>query len=202
MSSDATQFAQRYLDRLRDVLSEVDPGRIAALIDQLLATREAGGTVYVCGNGGSSATAQHLASDLLITVRSRERPFRAICLSDNVAAFSAVANDYGYESVFSLPLTGRIGRSDLLVVISASGNSPNILAALRAAHAAGAATCALLGFDGGAARDLADVVVHVPTALGEYGPAEDLHAVVKHIVAAYLTARLADAEDPRAPEGS
>jgi D-sedoheptulose 7-phosphate isomerase len=190
-------FVSAYLDRVGRLLASLDPAPIATLIELLLDTRQRGGTVYLCGNGGSSATAQHFANDLLITVRTRHRPFRAVCLSDNVAVLTAIANDYGYEHVFSAQLEGRVGPSDLLITISASGQSPNVLAAVRTAAAAKCRSVGIVGFDGGALRSLVDVAVHVPSDHGEYGPVEDIHTVVKHVVASYLTHRLRDAADPR-----
>ncbi len=190
-------YAQRYLDRVKRLLDTLDPEAIGALIEALLVARANGATVWLLGNGGSAATAQHFASDLLTSVRLAERPFRAICLSDNVAALTAIANDYGYSEVFARQLTGRVAPGDLVVAISASGSSENVLAAARVARAAGAQVAALTGFDGGQLRSLAHLHVHVGSAPGEYGPTEDLHMVVKHLVSTYLCATLNDDADPR-----
>lgn len=196
-------YAQRYLDRVRALLDTLDPLVIGRLIETLLRAREAGATVWLMGNGGSAATAQHFASDLLTSVRLRERPFRAVCLSDNTAALTALANDYGYAHVFSLQLQGRVSPDDVVVLISASGNSENVVAAAQLARDAGATVVALTGFDGGKVAALAHLQVHVGSVTGEYGPTEDLHLVVKHLVSTYLRLHLAepDAPPPRSPFG-
>lgn len=193
----AAHFFRDYVTRVQAILSAMDPAPVGELVDALLAVRAHGGTVWTCGNGGSASTAEHFASDLVGTLRLSANPFRAICLSSNIAAFSAAANDYGYENAFSRQLDGRITSHDLLVAISASGNSPNVLSAVEYARRAGARVAGLTGFDGGLLRERADIAIHVPSEHGEYGPCEDLHMVVKHGVTMYLDRLLSGGDDPR-----
>jgi D-sedoheptulose 7-phosphate isomerase len=185
-NADARTFAQSYLEHIRTVLSRIDTGEIAGFIGALLYARERGATIFFIGNGGSAATASHFANDLTIGVNDYEKPFRVMSLTDNVAVMSAIGNDFGYDEIFVRQLRVLARKGDVLVAISASGNSPNLLKAFEFAKAAGVKTVALTSFDGGKMKGMADLGVHVPTAPKEYGPAEDAHLVLDHLTAAYL----------------
>jgi D-sedoheptulose 7-phosphate isomerase len=179
-------FARGYLDYLAQVLERLDEDEIARFVSELLRTRDSGGRIYFFGNGGSAATASHFVNDIAIGSRSWERPFRAVCLSDNTAVLTSIANDFGYERVFVQQLQGHLHPEDLVVAISVSGNSSNVLAAAEYARSCGVCVVGLTGFDGGRLRELADIAVHVPTNAGEYGPAEDVHMILDHLVGAYI----------------
>lgn len=183
---DAAEFSRRYMHYLTGVLNSIDPESIARFIGTLLAARKNGATVFFIGNGGSAATASHFANDLAIGTNSYEQPFRVISLTDNQAVITALANDFGYEEVFARQLRVLGQKGDVLVAISASGNSPNLIRAFEYAKTAGIKTVALTAFDGGKMKQMADEVVHVPTAPKEYGPAEDAHMVLDHLVGSYL----------------
>lgn len=184
---DPVEFADAYLRYLTTVLQGIDTKEIGRFIETLLDARERGAMIFFIGNGGSAATASHFANDLAIGTNDYEKPFRVCALTDNVAVMTAIGNDFGYEDIFSRQLRVLGKRGDVLVAISASGNSPNLLKAFEAARSAGIRTVALTAFDGGKMRQMADEGVHVPTALKEYGPAEDAHMVLDHLVGAYLT---------------
>jgi D-sedoheptulose 7-phosphate isomerase len=186
-------FARGYLDYLAEVLEQLDEDEIARFVLELVRTRDEGGLIYFFGNGGSAATASHFVNDIAIGSRSWERPFRAVCLSDNDAVLTGIANDFGYDRVFVQQLQGHLRADDLVVAISVSGNSPNVLAAVEYARSCGVRVVGLTGFDGGRLRELADVAVHVPTNAGEYGPAEDAHMVLDHLVGAYIARLCAEA---------
>lgn len=177
------EFADGYLAYLSEVLAQIDRRAIAAFAEELLSVRERNCRIFFLGNGGSAATASHWVNDL---TRWRGRPFRALSLTENVALLTAVANDYGYEHVFRQQLENLMGPGDMVVAISASGNSPNVVEAIEYANANGAVTVGLTGFDGGRLREIAQVVVHAPTNPGEYGPAEDVHMILDHLVTSYL----------------
>jgi D-sedoheptulose 7-phosphate isomerase len=149
---DAGGFSRGYLDYLGEIAASIDTDAIAAFVAELLAARERGGRIFFLGNGGSAATASHFANDLLIGTKEWERPFRAVSLSDNVPVVTAIANDDGYEEIFVQQLRAQIDSRDLVVAISVSGNSPNIVAAVELALKRGARTVALTGFDGGRLR--------------------------------------------------
>jgi D-sedoheptulose 7-phosphate isomerase len=182
---DGPGYARGYLDYLTEVLAALDAGEIAAFADALMDARERGARIFFIGNGGSAATASHFVNDLTKTP-TPDRPFRALSLTENVALLTALANDYGYEHVFRHQLETLMGAGDVVVAISASGNSPNIVSAIDYANAHGATTIGLTGFDGGRLRQIADVCVHAPTNHGEYGPAEDVHMILDHLVTSYL----------------
>ena len=183
---DVATFANSYLSYLAEILKAIDVKEIARFVQTLLDARERGATVFFIGNGGSAATASHFANDLAIGTNSYEKPFRAVGLTDNQAIITAIGNDFGYQDIFvrQLQVLGRAG--DVVVAISASGKSPNLLSAFEYAKAAGIKTIALTAFDGGKMIAIADEGIHVSTALKEYGPAEDAHMVLDHLVGAYL----------------
>jgi D-sedoheptulose 7-phosphate isomerase len=181
-----SKFAKSYLDYLAETLNKIDVKEIAAFINTLLNARENGATVFFLGNGGSAATATHFANDLAIGTNSYAKPFRALSLTDNQAIITAIGNDFGYQEIFTrqLQVLGKPG--DVMVAISASGNSPNLIAAIEYANSASIKTVAITAFDGGKMKVIADEGIYVPTDLKEYGPAEDAHMILDHLVGAYL----------------
>jgi len=185
-TKDPVAFAGAYLDYLTSVLKTIDAREIGQFIETLLDARESGATIYFIGNGGSAATASHFANDIAIGTNSYEKPFRAVSLTDSNAIITAVGNDFGYEEIFvrQLRVLGQPG--DVVVAISASGNSSNLLRTFDYAKKVGIKTVAITAFDGGKIKQMADEGVHVPTAPKEYGPAEDAHMVLDHLVGAYL----------------
>ncbi len=185
-TKDPVAFAGAYLDYLTSVLKTIDTREIGQFIETLLDARERGATIFFIGNGGSTATASHFANDIAIGTNSYEKPFRAVSLTDSNAIITAVGNDFGFEEIFvrQLRVLGRAG--DVVVAISASGNSPNLIRAFDYAKSIGIKTVAITAFDGGKMKQMADEGVHVPTAPKEYGPAEDAHMVLDHLVGAYL----------------
>lgn len=183
---DASAFARGYLDQLSAILASLDEREIAAFTQELLDARDRGARIFFLGNGGSAATASHFVNDIAIGSKSWGKPFKAVGLVDNVAVLTAIANDSGYEEVFRVQLQSQLHPEDVVVAISVSGNSPNVVAAVEYARSVGARTVGLTGFDGGALRPLVDVCVHVPTESGEYGFAEDAHMILDHLISAYL----------------
>ena len=184
-------YARAYLDYLASCFDSIDCDALEAFIRLLLDAREDGNTVFFVGNGGSAATASHFANDIGVGTRTGDaKPFRAVSLTDNVAAMTAIANDEGYDRLFVDQLRIQMRDGDSLVAISASGNSPNVLAAVDYAKRRGATVVGLTGFDGGKLCGLSDISLHVQTAKGEYGPVEDLHMIFDHLVGSYLIAEV------------
>ena len=179
-------FARGYVDHLRDLLIQLDVSSIALFTKTLLSARDRGARIFFIGNGGSAATASHFANDIAIGSKSWHKPFRALSLADNIPLLTAIANDDGYEEIFIRQLRVQMIPGDVVVAISASGNSPNVVQAIEYANANGAITVSITGFDGGKLKCISRVVVHVPTAKGEYGPVEDVHLTLNHLVSAYL----------------
>ncbi|MDQ6770951.1 MAG: SIS domain-containing protein [Gemmatimonadota bacterium] len=186
-------FATAYFERLKCALDGIDVGEISRFAGELDAARREGRSIFVAGNGGSATTATSMANDLgfdIIRKTATEMPFRVHSLTDNNAVLTAISNDAGYEDVFVNQLRVHYQSGDRLVVISASGNSPNIVRAAKWVKAAGGTVLSMVGFDGGALRDLSDIVVHVPSQAGEYGPVEDAHLAVNHVLAHWFQVRL------------
>jgi D-sedoheptulose 7-phosphate isomerase len=182
-------IARDYVARVRDLLGNLDLAAVAAAAAVLLDAYENGRTVFVCGNGGSAANASHLAADLGKNTVAPDRPrLRVLSLNDNMAWFSALANDLGYEQVFVEQIGNLLQSGDVLVALSASGNSRNVVRAAEFAKARGGRVLALVGFEGGRLRELADVAIHL--RCDAYGPVEDAHLVLGHVFTEVLRERI------------
>ena len=179
-------YSKSYIDYLSSVLSNISLTDIEKFVEVLLEARERESSIFFIGNGGSAATASHFANDIAIGTRTYEKPFRAISLCDNQAVITAIANDDGYEKIFSQQLQVLLKKQDVVVAISASGNSPNLLDAIDTAKKMNTITVGISAFDGGKMKEMVDVSLHVPTEKGEYGPAEDAHMVLDHLISNYL----------------
>ena len=186
MADQFSEYAEKYLERLRQVIDGINHIETERFVDLLLKSRESGKTVFFVGNGGSAATSSHFANDLSIGTRQQEKPFKVFSLVDNVATLSAIGNDYGYDQIFAQQLRVYGQKGDLLVGISASGNSPNLLRAFEVGRELGLMTVSITAFDGGKLKKIADHSVHVPTNAGEYGPAEDAHLILDHLITHYF----------------
>jgi D-sedoheptulose 7-phosphate isomerase len=181
------EFARRYVERLTALLNRLDCEAVVRVIELFLKARSRGSTIFLLGNGGSAATACHFANDLGFCASPEgNTPFRAISLASNTAFLTCLANDIGYENVFSWQLRNLMRPGDVVVGISASGNSPNVVNALDYAAKNGGVPVAFVGFDGGRIKQIAKYAVHVETAKGEYGPVEDVHMVLDHLISSYL----------------
>lgn len=175
----AARVASSYLSRLSRKLETIDHEQLESALDLLLRVYANDKRVYVMGNGGSAATAAHFVCDLGKTVSGPgQSGLRIHALADNVASLTAWANDASYDLVFASQIANYVERGDVVIAISASGNSPNIVAGLRQAAIQGASTLAIVGFDGGLASELGDVVLHVRD--DDYGCVEDVHAAIGH----------------------
>ena len=184
---DLMGIAAAYVADLQGILERLDLDAVLRVVERIRVVRDAGGTVFVAGNGGSAATASHWVNDLSkATLRSGRRPIRVIGLVDNVSWVTAIANDDGFDRVFADQLANLARPGDLLAVITASGNSPNILRAVAAARGLGVDTIGFIGFDGGAVRDQLDERVWIQTRKGEYGLVESAHSIACDIVTTCL----------------
>lgn len=194
VASAADRHARAYIAYFEELLRSIDIDAVCRVVEILRHARDRGATVYVAGNGGSAATATHLSSDLgKAAKRSGRPPFKVMSLSDNVSWVTALANDEGYERVFSGQLENFAAPGDVLIAISASGSSRNLVAAVEYARQSGVRTVGILGFDGGALVSLVDEAVWVETALGMYGPVETAHVLICDVITSCLI-------EDRAPE--
>jgi D-sedoheptulose 7-phosphate isomerase len=171
---------RNYVDRVRHVLDTLDHDAIERVVGILIDAHEQNRTVFICGNGGSASTASHMAADLgkNTAVPGKSR-LRVMSLTDNMSWFSALGNDLGYENVFVEQIANLLKPGDVLITISASGNSPNVVKAAEFTLAGGGTVVALVGFEGGRLKEIADVAIH--TRSGDYGPVEDSHLMLDHI---------------------
>jgi D-sedoheptulose 7-phosphate isomerase len=182
---DAGAYATAYFDQLARAASTVSAAAMARA-GELLANAVSGGArIYACGNGGSAAIANHLSCDCLKRVRTDTlvRP-KVFSLSANVELLTAIANDIGVEDLFAYQIASLGAPGDVLIAISSSGASPNIVKAINEAKAVGMVTIAMTGFGGGGAAALADVDLHVDAE--NYGLVEDTHQSLMHILAQFL----------------
>lgn len=168
-----------YALRLADALQKFDWSVVDRLADALLSAWHRQSTVWVCGNGGSAGNASHWANDFLYPIAKRApRGIRIHSLTANPAVTTCLGNDLGYDKIFSSQLQTLASPGDLFLAFSGSGNSPNIVEGLKTAHKMGLKTCAIVGFDGGAAIALADIPIHF--AIDDMQVAEDTQMVVCH----------------------
>jgi D-sedoheptulose 7-phosphate isomerase len=180
-------IAAGYVAALEVLLDRVDLDAVERVVERLRRVRDSGGTVFIAGNGGSAATASHWANDLgKATKRSGRIPMRVMCLSDNVSWLTALANDEGYERAYAGQLENFAGPDDVLIVISASGNSANLVAAVEVARECSCTTVGFVGFDGGVLKDMADEHVWISSPPGAYELVEDGHSVLCHILTTCL----------------
>jgi D-sedoheptulose 7-phosphate isomerase len=180
----------RHLAELRAAIDSLQVEDLTRVGEVLFRAYRNDKQVFTLGNGGSSSTASHMAADLAKnTITANVRRFRITSLNENAAIMTALANDLGYEHVFSEQLANLIRAGDILIVVSASGNSPNVLKAMDYARAQSAEIVALLGFDGGAAAKLADFPLVVGSR--DYGVVEDVHLIINHILVDHFRARIA-----------
>jgi D-sedoheptulose 7-phosphate isomerase len=182
-------LSSAYLSSLRASLGQIDLQAVERVGQRLRRVRDDRGTVFVAGNGGSASTASHWVNDLgKATKRSGRAPIRAMCLSDNTSWFSALGNDEGYERVFAGQLENFAEPDDVLIVISASGNSGNLIEAVKLADARGLTTVGLLGFDGGKLKELVKEMIWVKSEKGAYELVEDAHSAITHAITRSLVA--------------
>ena len=182
-----------YLEHEIDTLKALDVNEINAALNLLLETFENGNTVFVFGNGGSSATASHFQNDFNKGVSEHtEKKFNFQCLNDNVATVMAVANDIGFDEVFRFQLIGHMRPGDVVLAISGSGNSRNVINAVEYAKEQGAKVIGLTGFGGGKLKELSDVSLHVP--VNSMQITEDIHMVFDHLMMSIFYRSLAGIE--------
>ncbi len=183
--SELVVFAADYARRLTSVLSAHDWADVARLAEDLRDCRDSGRQVFLCGNGGSAGNAIHLANDLLYGIsKTVGVGLRVSALPANSSVITCLANDVGYDAIFSAQLAVQARRGDVLIALSGSGNSPNIVKALEQAKSMGVKTYAILGYTGGKAKAMADVPIYFP--VDDMQLSEDLQLVVGHMIMQWL----------------
>jgi len=192
---DISSFSSAYFSYVGEILKKLNPDDINDFMDALEEARLNGNTIFIVGNGGSAATASHICVDFASAVfkgSASDSPFRALSLTDHTPYITMVGNDFGYEHIFTKQLEVQYREEDILIVISASGNSPNVVHSARFVRERGGKVLGLLGFDGGKLKDLCDVCIVVNVPKGEYGPVEDIHMILDHMFTSWMHARFAN----------
>ena len=174
----------QYLDTVSEVCKHLNKDEILTIYQIIRQAADADGKIYICGNGGSASTASHFQSDLnhAFSISCNKMP--AVCLTDNLAALTATANDISYDYVFCHPLKFLLQENDIVVTISGSGNSENVINAANIARAKGNKVISLVGFDGGKLKSISDYSFHV--RVNNMQITEDLHLMFCHIVSSMI----------------
>lgn len=176
-----TNDLRRYLETEIKVIESLDLSEINKVMNVLEEARLTGRRIFICGNGGSATTASHFASDFNKGVSEQlDLKYNFECLSDNVPMMMAVANDISYDEVFRMPLKNKMNQDDVLIGISGSGNSQNVVNAMDYAKSIGGITIAIVGYDGGKLKEMADYCIHVN--INNMQIVEDLHMMMDHLI--------------------
>jgi len=178
-----------YFDRLSKVIKDVSRDEINKVMDLLVQARDKEKQIFTCGNGGSAATASHFVCDFNKGASfGKKKRFKFICLNDNVATMMAIANDISYDDIFVEQLKNYCMPGDVVLAISGSGNSRNVLKAVEYANNMDAITIGLTGFDGGQLKKSAQYGIHIPVQ--DMQITEDLHMVLDHLMMKILAEKL------------
>jgi D-sedoheptulose 7-phosphate isomerase len=181
-------YVNEYRVRLNNLLDLVDINDLELVVGTLVTAFKENRTVYVCGNGGSAATASHIQADFSFFVRyfTKFRP-KVRALTDNVPMITAVGNDTSFHDIFVEQLKGHFVEGDVIICISASGNSENVIRAAQFANNQGGKSIGFIGFTGGKLKEVCTLSLFTPNPKGDYGPIEDLHMIYDHLIVNFLS---------------
>ena len=185
MNSKSEKFFINHLTELKKSLDEIHIERVVTISELIYEAYRKNKQIFIMGNGGSAATASHFACDLgKGTIVEGKPRFRVMSLNDNTPLITALSNDFGYDRVFVEQLMNLVQKGDIVICITGSGNSPNVLKAIKYANSKGAITIAFLGFSGGKAKNM--VQEHITISNRDYGQVESVHVILAHAVAQYF----------------
>ena len=177
---------EEYKTAINSLVNSLDEISLKGIVQIILDVRDRGNTIFIAGNGGSAATSSHLATDLMFGSNLINPFLKVISLVDNNSIITATGNDLGFENLFSRQITALGKKGDLAILISASGNSSNIIDCARVCKTIGITTVGFTGFDGGELLRIVDISLHTPTDLGLYGVVEDMHMITGHMITELL----------------
>jgi len=183
-ASNSLIFFNKYFQLVSKTFDQIKLNDLEAIINLIMKTREQGSMIYSMGNGGSSAIAEHLVCDFTKGCFLNNTKLKSISLNSNISLLTAVANDFSYDDVFKKQLEMYVEKNDIVIAITSSGNSQNVISALRYLNEKGIKSISFTGFDGGEVKDLSTYNIHVP--VNNYGIIEDVHQSLMHIIAQYL----------------
>ena len=181
---DIKMIVKNYIESIIDACGNIDQSEISDIYKAMIATNEAGGKIYICGNGGSASTALHFQTDLNMAFSISKNTMPAYCLTDNVSTLTAISNDFSYDDVFLHQLRFLLNESDMLIVISCSGNSVNVIKAAEYAKQKGNTVVSLVGFDGGKLKTLSDYSFHI--SVHNMQISEDMHLMFCHLISTMI----------------
>jgi D-sedoheptulose 7-phosphate isomerase len=192
------ELISSHLNKTIAAIKSLDEKKLSLFVEKIMETVENKNTIFFAGNGGSASTASHFVNDLLTAYtyeQTAERPFthkkaKAQSLSESTGIVTGLANDFNFDEIFVNQLRTISDTGDMLVIITASGNSQNLLNAVDYANKNGVFSVAIVGFDGGKVSKTAKLVIHAKTDQGDYGPAEDVHLVINHAVSSLIREKL------------
>lgn len=178
-------FAKKYLKNLERIFSKINLNKISELSMKLEECRKKNANIYVIGNGGSAINSSAMVNDLGFDIlkKTKKKPFKIVSLTDNNAVSTAISNDIGFENLFLAQLKYQYNKDDILIVMSVSGNSKNLVKACKWFKRKGNFIYGILGCDGGKLKSLCNNHLLVPSKKGEYGPVEDMQLIINHILA-------------------
>jgi len=185
-----TNYYKEYISYLSSILYKLDVEKINKIIDVFINAKKNNNKIFFIGNGGSASTSSHFMEDL-----NNVSSFKSISLTDNIACITALGNDNGYENIFLGQLKNLFSSGDVVVGISASGKSPNIIKAIEYVNNNNGISVGLIGFDGGIMKNICKYYIHIETMKDEFGPVEDIHIILCHLICTYLKFRLNDDDD-------
>ncbi len=191
--SNIGDYSIKYFSYLHEVLQSINVEEINKLADLFEKSQKNGNTIFVAGNGGSSTTATTMANDIgfdILKKTGTKKPFKVLSLCDNQAVTTAIANDVGYENIFINQLKIHYKKGDILILISASGNSKNLINAAKWVKKERGKVVGFLGFDGGKLKKMCNSSIILTTNQGEYGFVEDCHLMINHVLAHWFQNKL------------
>ena len=181
-----SEFTKRYFSRLNKIFLNLDISSIKKFEDEFLKLKKTNSTLYVFGNGGAAATAMTMSNDLGFDIKKKtniSNTFKIVSLNDNSSVMTAIANDVGYENIFLNQIKIHFKKNDKILILSASGNSENLIKAAKWVKSKKGKVLSIVGFDGGKIKKLSSSCIHIKTEKGEYGPVEDMQLIINHIFA-------------------
>lgn len=185
-SKNIKEFSLNYFNRLKKIFENINEKELLKFEKNLLDARLKGKTIFVFGNGGSASTATTMANDLgfdIIKKTKTNKAFKFLSINDNTSVLTAIANDVGYENIFINQLKIHYKKGDIAIILSASGNSKNLINAAKWLKKKGGKILSIVGFGGGKLKKISDNCLYFKTENTEYGPIEDIHLIINHIFA-------------------
>lgn len=177
-----------YQSKINALFANLDIAELDRVIKRIILAFKEGNSIYIAGNGGSAATASHIHEDFVFYSRHfTEKRLKVVSLTNNIPFITAVANDVGYEDIFVEQMRSNFNKGDILIVISASGNSKNVIRAVEYANKIGGTSIAFVGFNGGQLKNISDICLFTSNPKGDYGPIEDMHLILGHLIISYFS---------------